>query len=147
LHHHRVLRTALQHAVKWRLLAINPVDATEPPRPQHQEIRVFSEEEIARVVNATKGTPLALPILVALCTGLRRGEVLGLRWEDVDVKRGTLAVRQSLEETREGLRFKVLKTKKSRRVVAMPSALVDALIQASGRTGAGATSPGSQVYG
>jgi integrase len=132
LHHHRVLREALKHAVKWRLIAVNPADATEPPRPQPHEIRVLSEDEVARLIDAAKGTPLAFPILVALSTGLRRGEILALRWEDIDLQRATLAVRQSLEETRDGIRFKVPKTKKSRRVVALPAALVEALVRHKG---------------
>lgn len=132
LHHHRVLREALKHAVKWRLLAANPADATEPPRPRPHEVRVLTEAEITRLLEVARSTPLSFPILLALGTGLRRGEILALRWEDIDMKRGTLAVRQSLEETRDGVRFKVPKTKKSRRVVALPTTLVEALVRHKG---------------
>jgi integrase len=69
-----------------------------------------------------------MPVLIAVTTGLRRGEILALRWQDVDLNKGTLAVRQSLEQTKRfGLRFKEAKTQRSRRVVALPSLLVDAL--------------------
>ena len=65
--------------------------------------------------------------LLAVTTGLRRGEILGLRWQDVNLDRGILSVVQTLEQTREGLRFKPPKTKRSRRVVTLPTVTIEAL--------------------
>jgi integrase len=64
-------------------------------------------------------------IFLALATGLRRGEVLGLRWADLDLERRTLTVAQSLEQTKSGLRFKIPKTKRSRRTIALSPSLVE----------------------
>ena len=66
-------------------------------------------------------------IFLALATGMRRGEILGLRWSDVDLDRRTLTVAQSLEQTKAGLRFKTPKTKRSRRTIALSPSLVEEL--------------------
>ncbi|MCX8032672.1 MAG: site-specific integrase [Thermoleophilia bacterium] len=125
LHVHRVLRTALQQAVRWQLLVRNPADAVRPPRPTKPEIRVLDEAEMAVLLTAARDTRLYVPVLVALTTGLRRGELLGLRWQDVDGE--TLRVAQTLVVTEDGLVFKPPKTCKSRRAVAMPQVTVEAL--------------------
>lgn len=129
LHHHRVLREALQQGVKWLLLGRNPADAVEPPRARPREMRALNEAATARLLTAAEGTRLFIPILLAASTGMRRGEILGLRWKDVDLEGATLAVRQSLEQTAAGLSFKQPKTAKSRRVVALPAFTVEGLKQ------------------
>ncbi|MCP4377573.1 MAG: site-specific integrase [bacterium] len=68
-----------------------------------------------------------MPALLAVTTGLRRGEILGLRWSDVDLAAGTLTVQQSLEQIKDGLRFKSPKTHRSRRSLALPAMTVEAL--------------------
>lgn len=128
LHHHRVLHRALEQAVRWQLLLRNPADAVEPPHPQHIEMHAIDEEQTALLVTLARDTTsLFIPVLLAVTTGLRRGEILGLRWEDVDLNAATLAVRQSLEQTKTGLSFKQPKTQKGRRVVTLPTLTVDAL--------------------
>src|SRR5262245_2499116 len=127
VHHHRVLREALQKAVRWQLLARNPADAVEPLRPQRREMEVFERGEVERLLDAARETWLAVLVLLAVTTGLRRGELLGLRWQDVDLEAGKLAVRQSLEQTKAGLSFKPPKTQKGRRVVTLPPLTVEAL--------------------
>lgn len=128
LHHHRVLREALRHAVRWQLLARNPADATEPPRATRREAAVLDDTDVERLLRAADGTPLELPVLLALTTGVRRGELLALRWQDVNWKAATIAVRRSLEQTRAGgLTFKEPKTRRGRRVVTLPPLTVEAL--------------------
>ncbi len=129
LHHHRVLRAALHQAVKWLLLPRNPADAVDPPRPQHREMRALDEAATAKLLRAASDSRLSLPVLLAVTTGLRRGEILAVRWQDVDLQHSSLAVRQSLEQTRNGLAFKQPKTAKGRRVVALPTLTVEALKQ------------------
>jgi integrase len=80
----------------------------------------LDEAQTAQLLVAAKGTPWHVPVLLAVATGLRRGEVLGLRWQDVDLEAGRLTVQQTLEETRSGLAFKPPKTAKSRRCVPIP---------------------------
>jgi integrase len=127
LHHHRVLREALQQGVRWLLLARNPADAVEPPRPRRREMKALDSETTGKLLRATQETRLSIPVMLAVTTGLRRGEILGLRWEDVDFENATLAVRQSLEQTRAGLAFKPPKTTKARRVVALPGLTIEML--------------------
>jgi integrase len=127
VHCHRVLRKALKHAVKWHLLIRNPADAADPPRAEHREMSTLDEEGVATLFEAVRGTRLEVPVMLAVTTGLRRGELLGLRWRDVDLEKGTLAVRQSIEQTKDGLAFKEPKTRRGRRVVALPNVTVEAL--------------------
>ncbi len=127
VHFHRVLHKALAQAVKWQLLARNPVDAVEPPRAERKEMRALDEDETARLLGLLEGNRLYAPVLLAVTTGLRRGEILGLRWSDVDLKAGTLTVVQSLEQTKDGLKFKAPKTHRSRRSIALPAMTVEAL--------------------
>lgn len=127
LHHHRVLREALQQAVKWQLLVRNPADAVEPPRPEQKQMAVLDEDQAKRLLTAAEGTRLHIPVLLAVTTGMRRGEILGLRWTDVDLTTGTAAVRQALGQTKAGMEFKTPKTQKSRRLVVLPQFVADEL--------------------
>ncbi len=128
LHHHRVLKCALHQAVQLRLLYYSPTDRVQPPRAEPHEMRALDEEQTARLLQMTRNTELYVPILLAVSTGLRRGELLALRWQDVSLADGTLTVRQATEQTREfGIGFKQPKSVKGRRKVPLPSVLVEAL--------------------
>ena len=126
-HAHRVLFSALRQAVRWQLVSRNVAEAVTPPSPDYAEIAVLDEAQIGTLLKAAKGTRLYVPVLVAVTTGLRRGEVLGLRWQDVDLDGGRLSVAQAMEQTRAGLAFKPPKTKRSRRSVTLPSITVEGL--------------------
>ena len=95
LHVHRTLSQALAHAVQTGVLFKNPAEQVKPPRPPRREIAILTKAEIATLLKAAG--PLYLPILVGVTTGMRRGEILGLRWSDIDLKAGELTVNQSLE--------------------------------------------------
>jgi integrase len=127
IHYHRVLRKALHDAVRWQLVARNPADSVEPPRPVRREMKVLDGDQVARLLEAAQDSWHYIPILLAVATGLRRGEILALRWEDIDLGEGILAVRRSLEQTRQGLSFKEPKTAKGRRTVVLPGMAVDEL--------------------
>lgn len=127
VHHHRVLKQALKQAVRWQLLARNPADAVDPPRAQPTQPLALDEAATATLLRAAAGSRLYVPVLLAVATGLRRGELLALRWEDVDLAGARLSVCRALEQTREGLSFKVPKTPRSRRSIALPALLVEAL--------------------
>jgi len=98
-HTHVVLRKALKDAVKGahgpRLLLRNPADDVERPRRRRKEMRVWSGDELRRFVHATRGNRLHACWVVAATTGLRRGELLGLRWEDVSLDDRVLSVKRS----------------------------------------------------
>jgi len=126
LHFHRVLRSALHQAMKWQMILRNPADAVDPPKPPRREMAALDESGTAWLITAAKGTKLHAPIVTAVTTGLRRGEILALRWMDVEFERCSITVRRSLEQTKAGLRFKSPKTKKGRQISA-PSYLLDIL--------------------
>jgi integrase len=127
LHIHRVLSEALKMAVRWQLAARNVCEAVEPPSVRQPEIPAIDEMQGALLLDAARGTRLYIPILLALTCGLRRGEILALRWSDVDWINGLLWVRRSVEQTRAGASIKEPKSPRSRRSVALPPVVVEAL--------------------
>jgi len=127
LQHHRVLREALKHAVIDGVLVANPADRVPAPRRVRRELDVLDQAQTARLLELAKGTRLYIPVLLAVAAGLRRGEVLGLRWDDLDLRAGTLSVQQTLEATKHGLSLKPPKTPKSRRMVPLPAFAIEVL--------------------
>jgi integrase len=127
LHHHRVLRTALHQAVKWQVLTVNPADAVSPPRPERKEVVALSQEETVALLAALEGTRLYAPAVIAVTTGMREGEVLGLRWRDVDLENARLQVRQTLQIAKGELFFKSPKTGSGERSIALMPLTVEVL--------------------
>ncbi len=97
LHIHRVLREALQHAVRWQMLSRNPADAVVPPRPVRYEPHALSVEDVRRLLSVAASTTHGPLVHTAVMMGLRRGDVLGLCWEDVDLDAGVIHVRQAAQ--------------------------------------------------
>jgi integrase len=124
LHLHRIVRVMLKHAVQWGVLPRNVADMIDAPRVRAHEIEVLSAGEVQTVLEALRGQPLHHIAAVALASGLRRGELLALRWQDVDLDGGTLRVEQALEETKRGRVFKAPKTRHGRRMVTLPVSTV-----------------------
>ena len=129
VHHARILHEALKHAVDEGLLVVNPADRVRPPRKAHREMAVLDQMQTAELLEAAKGTRFHIPVMLAISAGLRRGEIFGLRWRDVDLKGGSLSVQQAVEVTRQGLAFKPPKTPKSRRMVPLPAFCTRALVE------------------
>jgi integrase len=128
LHVHRVVNRMLGHASKWGAIARNVATMVDAPRVKAHEIEVLSASEVQTVLERLRGSPLYTIASVLLATGLRRGEVLALRWQDVDLDRGALRVERALEETtRGGLQVKAPKTKRSKRTVTLPPSTVAVL--------------------
>ena len=127
VHHDRVLNVAMKRARALRLIPTNPVEDVSRPAVNRHEIEVLEPAESAALLAAARTTRMFPIVFLALATGLRRGEVLGLRWSDVDLERRSLTVAQSLEQTKAGLRFKTPKTKRSRRTIALSPSLVEEL--------------------
>jgi integrase len=127
LHVHRVLKEALGHAVRWQLVYRNAADAVEPPRPDRYEIRIPPPEDIRRLLVAADETPYGPLVYLAATTGLRLGELLGLRWRDLDLSAGSLSVTQTAQWVDGRMIFRTPKTAKSRRSVALSTATVQRL--------------------
>jgi integrase len=127
LHVHRTLSQALAHAVKTGVLFKNPAEQVKPPRPTSHEIAILTKPEVATLLRAAEPTWLYLPVLVAVTSGMRRGELLGLRWSDIDLKAARLIVNQSLERVKGKTLFKSPKTTTSRRTITLPALTIEAL--------------------
>jgi integrase len=110
-----------------RLLPSNPCEAVDPPRPARREMKTLDQKQAADLLNVIDGTGLEIVILIALTTGMRRGEILALRWRDVDLDGATMAVTRTLEQTAKAVAFKEPKTQRSRRTIALPFLAVEAL--------------------
>jgi len=117
---HLVLSQALGQAVRWGLLDRNPASGAQPPRPRRAELTVVDIGLAEKLLATLAGSRYELPAVIALATGMRRGEILGLRWADIDQDLSTAHVRRSLQATRDGLVFERPKTKRSERAVVLP---------------------------
>jgi len=126
-HHHRVLFQALRQAVRWRIIVHNPAADVDAPKVEATEILILDHNQVPVLLAATKTTRLHVPTILALNTGMRRGEVLGLRWPDIDLDGAGLTVNQALEQTKAGLRFKPPKSRSGRRRIALSPLTVEAL--------------------
>lgn len=130
--HHAVLHKALGQAVKWGLLARNVADLVEPPRVSRKVGRTLDAEQVGRLLDAARDTGRRALYLTAVATGLRQGELLALRWQDVDFQQRAITVRRTLVSVgnqAKGIRprFAEPKTDAGVRRVTMPAGLAEEL--------------------
>jgi integrase len=126
---HRTLSKALNTAVRWLLVPWNPCLAVDPPRAIRAEIRPLTAEGVKVLLRAAKDDPLFALYQTAITMGLRMGELLGLRWGDVDMSRGVTRVNRTLVSTKGGPSFDRPKSAKGRRSVRLTPATVATLRQ------------------
>ncbi|MFL5629584.1 MAG: tyrosine recombinase XerC [Ktedonobacteraceae bacterium] len=94
--YHSVLHLALDMAVKWGIIPRNVCDLVSPPRRERFEIQPLTTEQAEKLIYTVRGHKWEALFILALVTGLRRGEILGLKWQDIDFATGTLQVRRIL---------------------------------------------------
>src|SRR5215208_1342481 len=124
---HVTLHKALKQAVSDGLIPRNVTDAVKPPQIRQEEIRPLMPEQVNALLSAARGDRLAALYVLAIHTGLRQGELLGLKWEDVDLEEGTLQVRRTLTTAKGGPVLSTPKTKGSRRTVKLTQSAIEAL--------------------
>ena len=118
-HHHRVLHQAMGQAVKWDLLPKNVLERVTPPKLVKPELRILTVSEAQRLLQAAKDTDFEVGIHLAIHTGLRRSELCGLVWSDVDLEARTLTVVRTMVPLRgDPAHISEPKSRASRRVVA-----------------------------
>lgn len=126
---HVVLHKALKQAVEWNMIPRNATEAAKAPRPNHKEIHPLDREQVRALLQAASEADNRLETLyvLAVTSGMRQGELLALKWEDVDLDEGVIHIRRTL--TRNGGRISLgkPKTPKSRRSVRLTAAAVEAL--------------------
>ena len=124
------LRRALHDAQRDGLIARNVAALARPPRLERRELRALTVAEVRAFVAATADDPLGPAFAVAIGTGLRRGELLALRWTDVDLTGRSLVVRRSLARTADGSYAAAEpKTPRSRRTVMLPAVALDGFLR------------------
>jgi integrase len=127
---HSILHKALDDAVRMGLVARNVSDGVTLPRVLKREMQVLSLEQVQRLVGVAKDSRLEALLIVALTTGMRRGELLGLKWQDIDLDKGSLQVRRTMGRVAgHGVVTSEPKTASSRRKIALSSFVVEALKQ------------------
>lgn len=120
-----VIRTALGQAMRQGKVVRNVATLTDPPRKHGQELHPLTREQVRTLLDGIRGDALEALYVTALGTGLRQGELLALRWQDIDLEAGTLTVRHSLQRfTRE---LAEPKTDRSRRTLHLPPRVTAAL--------------------
>ncbi|HEU0114482.1 MAG TPA: tyrosine-type recombinase/integrase [Thermomicrobiales bacterium] len=124
---HGIIAAALKQAVAWRLIERNEARLVKQPKLPDDPMRALTPPETTRVFAAADRTPLAALWRLAASCGLRRGELLGLQWQDIDFERGTLSVQRQV--TRHGNQWVIAppKTDRSRRLVALSASTLAAL--------------------
>ena len=125
---HAVLHGVLRQALHWGLIARNPADAVRAPRPKRHQMRPLDHDQARALLAAAKGDPLEGLYSLALMTGMRQGELLGLRWADMDWTTGRVTVRHSLQWLKGGeWRLDEPKTGHSRRSIRLPATALQQL--------------------
>jgi integrase len=128
LHLHRITRVMLKHATQWGIVPRNVADMVDAPRVRTEEVQILTADEVQTLLGFLHDKLLYAITVLALASGLRRGELLALRWQDINLDAGTLRVERSIEETkRGGLAFKPPKTRHGRRTVTLPASTVAVL--------------------
>ncbi len=113
---HTTLNKALKQAVADGLIPRNAAASVKSPRLRRPEAKPLNREQVRKLFNAVSGHRLEALYVVAVTAGLRQGELLGLRWEDVDLERGMLQIRRTLSEARSGRLFEAPKSGRGRQI-------------------------------
>lgn len=125
VHHiHRLLFEALKYAFRYNMIVRNPAEAVDPPRPEFKEMTSTDADGVNRLLQAVKDSYYHPLLFTAIYTGLRRSEVLALRWQNVDLDMATMSVTDTLHHMKDGrLIIRQPKSKHSRRSIALSPAL------------------------
>jgi integrase len=128
-HMRTVLRRALNFAMKWGFVARNVAALVDPPRVERHEVKSLTPEQARAFLDAAQGERLGSLYVLSLSLGMRQGEVLGLRWVDMDFEseNPVLVVHQALQRIQREFRFVEPKTDRSRRTIALPKSVMRAL--------------------
>lgn len=122
-----VLSKTLRAAERWGLIEKNTAALVSPPRPQKREMRVWTLGEVRQFLQASEKRKFYIAYVLAVFTGMRRGEILGLRWSDIDLEKGVIHVQRTLYKTKGKLVFQEPKTRGSKRSIVISPIVISAL--------------------
>ncbi|MFD2614463.1 tyrosine-type recombinase/integrase [Paenibacillus gansuensis] len=127
----RILKNVFSRAAEWKLIKESPAAGIKKPKVNYKEFEIYNEDEIERLFAALENEPPQWRVMIALAltTGLRRGELLGLEWHHIDLENGLLEVRQTLSgNALDGQPIlSEPKTKQSRRILSLPESMIEEL--------------------
>ncbi|WP_232729968.1 tyrosine-type recombinase/integrase [Paenibacillus phocaensis] len=132
VYNYRILRSIFSKAVAWKVLKTNPMDGVDKPKEQPKEMNYYNEKEIAQLLAALESeeSSFKLLVLLALTTGMRRGELLGLEWKHIDLEQGIIDIKQTIPMFKDGEPvLKGPKRSSSIRKIVIPSSIVEELKQ------------------
>lgn len=124
---HKIIHRALDQALKWQLIVINVSNGVDKPKPKKNKTNFLNEKELRDLLEKAKNTNLFIPIVLGAYTGMRRGEILGLTWDNIDLKKGYIKVEKTLSSTKQGIIFTEPKTETSNRTVAISNEVIEIL--------------------
>ncbi len=125
LHIHRLIHKIMEVAIKRDLIVQNPARKVDKPEVEDPEIFPLTKEQAQAFLEEARKSPLYALFVLALTTGMRQGELLGLRWRDVDLKNGLISIKHTLD--RHTLELGPVKSKQSRRTIALSHLALEAL--------------------
>ena len=136
---HQVISSALKLAVQQKLLPSNPAEGCSLPRLEHREMQTLTADQLEAFFREAKASGVFELYYLELATGLRRGELLGLHWEDIDLEQQTITVRRQVVRVNGQVVEAPLKTKNSYRTLSIGADAVEILRQQKGKVGEGNT--------
>ena len=128
--YHRLISSILKTAVQWQVIPSNPCDRVKPPKVERKEAVSLDEKQAAELIKCLQSEPIKYraAIMLALQTGMRRGELCALNWSDLDLKSGTITVNKSiLYSSDKGIFEDSTKTKSSNRIISVPDSMIKLL--------------------
>lgn len=127
---HQILNQAFNQAVKWKRIKSNPVNDADPPAVKKEEMKIWSYDEINMFLEHCEGERHYLTCFLAIYTGMRRGEILGLKWSDIDLVNKTIHVQRSLAYIpKKGYILTSTKTRNSNRIIPISDMVVNELVK------------------
>jgi integrase len=125
---HAVLHRAFEQAMKWGLIWRNPVDAVTRPRFKRKEMKIYTDDQVRVLLSFVKGTRTEALYWMAVSNGLRQGEMLGLKWSDIDWRNHRIHVQRQVQRTaQEGLVFSEPKSAAGNRTIVLDKMMLEIL--------------------
>lgn len=124
---HRIIHSSLRKAIKWQYICRNVADCVEIPKAKKYNAKYLTDKEAEELLKIAKNTDIYIPVAISIYTGTRRGETLGLKWDNVNLQKGYIKIVNSLCVTEKGLILKQPKTNSGFRTIAISNTLIKIL--------------------